>query len=189
MNERGLFLVGLSVYAAGQGLITMGRDFVDGLQPVDLAHWALVVGAVMLLPYAARMPKTRIAWIAGPLLIIGVAGIVGMCVVDFLIWSYGPGPERDAFIRHAVAEPAIWTPFMVVGPWLFGLGIALASLSYVEGTRSGPAIVIVASVITAVSHGWPGVLGNVLLVVGYAICFGALSVGLKTGSDSSAPRG
>jgi len=170
-DKRWLFVTGLAAYLGGQVLINMGRDFVDSLRPIDFAHWLLIVGVLLMIPYAANLPRTRVNLVASPVLVIGIAGIVGMCVIDLIIWSYPPAGGRTDFLRHLMDAPTIWTPFMTIGPWLFGIGLAMASVSFLRSAPWGVLAVILGSTVSALTEGWYTVAAYALILVGYVICF------------------
>ncbi|MEM7767353.1 MAG: hypothetical protein AAF253_07675 [Pseudomonadota bacterium] len=179
-------MLGLVVYLAGQVMIAMGRGFVDRLQPVDYAHWCLLAGALLLVPFGMRLPPRPLSPLASGVLLVGVGGIVGMCVIDFLIWSLDAGEARRVFIDHAMATPVIWWPFIVIGPWLFGIGIALVSLVYVPALRLGPILVVAGSLINALTTGWAGLVGHLLIVAGFVALF-ATERTLRSGSPQDSP--
>ena len=169
--EKALFLLGLIIYAGGQSMIAFGRGFIDSLSPIDFAHWALMVGAIFLIPYSISANRGILSRLSSYALLIGVAGIVGMCVIDFVIWSYPPGPERRAFLEHISAEPSVWLPFIYIGPWLFGIGLVLVSLRFYATARFGVLIVVIGSIVSAPTTSWFTVLAYVLIAVGYVVCF------------------
>lgn len=171
--EKSLFVIGLAVYAGGQSMISLGRSYVDSLSPIDFAHWALLLGALLLVPYSISTNRRTLGRLSSYTLLIGVAGIVGMCVIDFIIWSYPPGAERQAFIAHVSAEPSVWVPFIHVGPWLFGIGICLISLRFLTTARVGFFLVLVGSIISATTTSWFTVFAYAIIAAGYVVCFRA----------------
>ena len=166
-----LFIAGLAFYTSGQVMIALGRGFVDALAPIDFAHWALLIGATLMIHYAVSLNRTVIQRTASFILLIGIVGIIGMCVIDFIIWSYPPGERRIAFIQHVSAAPTIWEPFILLGPWLFGIGIVLGSLPFVAKAKVGATLVIIGSVISAMTTSWLTVLAYLLIMIGYILCF------------------
>lgn len=166
-----LFIAGLAFYTSGQVMIALGRGFVDALAPIDFAHWALLIGATLMIHYAVSLNRTVIQRTASFILLIGIVGIIGMCVIDFIIWSYPLGEQRIAFIQHVSAAPTIWEPFILLGPWLFGIGIVLGSLPFVAKAKVGVTLVIIGSVISAMTTSWLTVLAYVLIMIGYILCF------------------
>ena len=46
-RSAALFLaVSLAAMGVGQLLLSFGRDFIDAQQPIDWAHWLILIGAV-----------------------------------------------------------------------------------------------------------------------------------------------
>jgi len=48
MNENTLTIVGLILLAISQILLSFGYDFLMAQRPIDFAHWAMLLGAVLL---------------------------------------------------------------------------------------------------------------------------------------------
>lgn len=171
--EQILFLIGLAFYTVGQSMIALGRDFVDSLRPIDFAHWALLIGAVLLIPYGLSCNRSGLKRIPSYTLLLGVAGIVGMCVIDFIIWSYPLGSERSAFIQHISGEHTVWIPFIHIGPWLFGIGLALMSFSFLSASKFGVLTILIGSLLSATTTSWFTVFAYAIITLGYALCFRA----------------
>ena len=88
MFYRILFIIGISFLLIGQIILSKGNAFVYSLEPIDFAHWSLLVGVVLLIPQVISFPKTPFSYIGIPLTIIGITCIIGMCVIDFIFWSF-----------------------------------------------------------------------------------------------------
>lgn len=173
--DKLLFIIGLSIYVIGQMLLNRGQDFVSAQQPVDFAHWMLLIGAVFLLPFAGRLPRRNIHLIVMPLLIAGITFIIGMCVLDFIFWSLPPGQLEDDIVRHLINTPVIWEPFISFGPnWIFGFGLGLPALSYLKTSRIGVALVAIASILMANFGREVIVYGYLMIIAGYVLCFDML---------------
>ena len=51
------FLVGLFFLLVGQILLAKGNDFIYNQEPIDFAHWFLLVGVTLLIPQTVSFPK------------------------------------------------------------------------------------------------------------------------------------
>lgn len=167
-----LFMAGLICYFCGQVLLNVQGQVTRADAPVDLAHWLLLVGAVLLLPFAAKLPRRGVGLAAAVLLIGGVAAVIDMCVIDFVFWSVEDPALRSELVSGLMSTPAVWLPFMVWGPNpVFGLGLALPSLLYLRRARVGTLLVWLGAGIVAAGPAWFNVAGYAVLTAGYAWCF------------------
>lgn len=181
LGERALWLAGLAIYIVGQVLLRPGQDFVEAQRPIDFAHWALLVGGVMMLPLAGRLPWRNIHWLTIPLLYAGITALIGMCVLDFVFWALPNGEMENAVARQLIATPAVWSPFITFGPnYVFVTAVVLPCLSYLSISRMGVVLVIAGSLVMLFGTQWWNVLGWVLILIGYAMCFDWLRRGRLT---------
>jgi hypothetical protein len=170
--DRVLFIAGLVIYTCGQVLLNLGQDFVAAQRPVDFAHWLLLTGALFLIPFVARLPWRNLHLITIPLMLAGIASVVGMCVLDFVFWSLPEGELEREVAGHLIATHAIWQPFMAIGPnYIFGAGLLMPGLSYWDRSRAGVVLVIAGTAIIALLFHWFNVVGYVALTLGYGMCF------------------
>lgn len=168
--DRVLFIAGLAIYTAGQVLINLGQPFVEAQRPVDFAHWGLLVGVVLLLPFAGRLPRRNIHLVTLPLLLAGVAFTIGMCVLDFVFWALPNGEMESEVARRLIDTPSIWGPFITFGPNY----ILMPALSYWKVSRLGPALVVLGVVVMFFGTHWFNVGGWALILAGYLFCFNGL---------------
>lgn len=149
MIYRILFLIGLSFFLIGQLILTRGNDFVFSQEPIDFAHWFLLVGAVLLIPQTVSFPKNIFSYIGTPLALIGIVCIIGMCVLDFIWWSFPNEEMRSEFTNHISQVPSIWKPFISIGPSskVFNLGLLILSLNYFDKGKVGIVILLIANLI------------------------------------------
>ncbi len=114
-------------------LLANGPEFIYAQQPVDLAHWLMLIGACLILSFSFLFPKNIFNIIASPLNILGAIAHVGMCTLDFVFWSYGDDyASRDTLIRHLMSTPVIWIPFFVWGPTLLYAGLATQAWYFIR---------------------------------------------------------
>ena len=169
------FLIGLLLFALGQGLLAQGRDFISAQTPIDWAHWSLLIGALCMLPFVGRLPRRNLHLLSIPLLILGIAAIVGMNVIDFIAWSLPPGEFEDDVFSHLIATDVIWLPFIRYGPnEIFIAGLLLPTLSYFRVSRLGTALVYLGFVVMYVGPALFNMFGYLIMTAGYFLNFNRL---------------
>ena len=180
-GDRVLFVSGLLAYMLGQVLLNFGQDFVDRQRPIDFAHWSLLIGVLLMLPFAGQLPRRNIHWLTQPLLIAGIAAIIGMCLIDFVFWSLPGGDFEYQLFLQLREEPSIWQAFIIIGPnYVFGAGLALPSLSYWNASRTGTLLVLAGTAMNALLNRDWIVQSYLLITLGYALNFGLLNL-VRTG--------
>lgn len=175
MTYRILFLQGLVFFLVGQIILAQGNEFVYSLEPIDFAHWFLLVGVVLLIPQVVSFPKKIFSYIGIPLSLIGITAVIGMCVLDFIWWSFPNEASRIEFTNHISQVPSIWKPFITIGPSskVFNLGLFLLSLNYIHKNKVGIAIILIANLILwqIIPLPFRLVFGYTLTLIGYSIIF------------------
>ena len=173
MTYKNLFIIGLLFEVTGQLLLAPGNDFVYALKPIDFAHWSLLIGVVLLLPQAVSFPKTIFSYLGAPTAIIGIVSIIGMCVLDFVFWSFPTQELRSEFGNHLTKISVIWKPFMSIGPNFTNVGLLLLSLNYFKSNKLGVVIIILATLILFFGRFIPSriILVYLLTAFGFAIIF------------------
>ncbi len=169
-----LFLVGLLTYTAGQYLIFIYFNDLEKLhnqEPIDFAHWCMLIGVLLFIPQIGKFPKTKINFVGTPLLILGIGLIIGMCVIDFIFWSIKSPELKSEVATHLMNTPEIWGPFMNISGKIFNLGLLISSLSYYKISRTGSLIVLVGTIIIWIGHGWVNVPGYMVITVGFYMNF------------------
>ena len=100
MSHKIIFIIGLICFLIGQIILAQGNDFVYEQQPIDFAHWFLFLGVVLMIPQVVSFPKSIYTYIGSPLTLIGIVCMIGMCVLDFIFWSYESVELRNEFFNH-----------------------------------------------------------------------------------------
>lgn len=176
---RALFLIGLAFMLLGQVLLSLGNEFVYSQRPIDFAHWFILVGAVFLIPQVVSFPRTVFSAIGIPLTLAGIVCVIGMCVLDFIWWSFPDDRTREEFTKHISGVPSIWIVFVSVGPSskVFNMGLFILSLNYIKTRTVGFLFVFLGSMIlwNFIPVPFRPVLGYTLTLIG----FGAMLVGPK----------
>jgi hypothetical protein len=173
MTYKNLFIAGLLFETMGQILLAKGNEFVYAQKPIDFAHWFLLIGVVLLLPQIVSFPKKIHSYSGIPTAIIGVVCIIGMCVLDFIFWSFPTQELRNEFAGHLSKVSVIWKPFITIGPNFLNVGLLLLSLNYFKKNKLGVALVILATLILFFARFIPFriILVYLMTAIGFAIIF------------------
>lgn len=132
MPLKYLCFIGLLFLLIGRFLLA-SLDNLNAQQPIDFAHWFLLLGALFLLPFPRLVPKSPFNTIGSLLSVIGIAAHVGMSSIDFVLWSYGNDFEgRNELIGQLINTPVIWLPFMVIGPALLYIGLGVQTYPFIR---------------------------------------------------------
>ena len=170
------FILGLIFLLIGQILLAQGNDFVYSQRPIDFAHWFLFVGVTCLIPQIISFPKKIFSLIGIPLTLIGIVCIIGMCVLDFIWWSFPNEEMRAEFTNHISQVPSIWKTFISIGPSskVFNLGLLILSLNYFNKEKIGIGIIFIATLIL-----WHIIPLPFRLVFGYSLTLIGFSLILR----------
>ncbi len=162
-------------FLIGQIILAQGNEFVYSQKPIDFAHWFLFVGAVFLIPQAVSFPKKIVSYVGIPLTLIGIACIIGMCVLDFIWWSFPNEEARIEFTNHVSNVPSIWKPFITIGSSskVFNIGLLLLSINYFKQEKLGVILVFIATLILLhiIPVPYRLVFGYSLTLIGFSIIF------------------
>ena len=101
-----------------------GNEFIQNQQPIDYAHWLLLIGALFCLSLNYIFSDNIFSNLATILTSLGVVALIGQATIDFLWWSYGSDLEgMEKLSQQIMGRPSIRIPFMTIGPALFYLGL------------------------------------------------------------------
>jgi hypothetical protein len=160
----------LLLMALGQMLLGFGREFIDSQKPIDWAHWLSLVGAVGVAISVARMKSGALGKIAGVLIIIGAIAFIGMCAIDFLLWTLPAEPTIDDALDEALNSPGIAIPFLWVGPSLLFIGLALKALEWWRLSIWGVTLLISGTLLSgygqAIGNRWVVVASFIMMLFG-----------------------
>ncbi|MBQ4915606.1 hypothetical protein J8L85_14215 [Maribacter sp. MMG018] len=169
------FIIGLVFFLIGQIILLKGNDFVYAQEPIDFAHWFLLIGVVLLIPQVVSFPKKIFSLIGIPLTLIGITCIIGMCVLDFVWWSFPNEEMRNEFTDHISKVPSIWKPFVTIGPSskIFNLGLLILSFNYFQNNKTGIVIILLANLILwhIVPLPFRLIFGYALTLIGFSLIF------------------
>lgn len=133
MKLKVFALIGLSFLILNQIMLLGGTEFIQNQQPVDYAHWLLLLGALFCLSVNYIYSGSIYSNTASILTSLGVVALIGQATIDFLWWSYGSDyAGMDKLIHQIMERPSIRIPFMTVGPALFYLGLATHAAKFIR---------------------------------------------------------
>ena len=121
---------------------------------IDLAHWFNLIGAALLFSFNKVFPqKNSLHSVASVLTSIGVVAHIGLCTIDFIMWSYG----NDDLGRNALSEqisntPLILYPFIIVGPSMLFIGLATHALNFIKTNPISSLLVILGGPFVGLSY-------------------------------------
>lgn len=121
-------------------------------KPVDFAHWFNLIGACLLLSFNNVFPKNRLNSVASVLTAFGVVAHIGLCTIDFIMWSYGDNEAaRSAFSEHISNTPSILFPFVIVGPSFLFIGLAVHAVNFIKTHTISALMVIIGAPLVGIS--------------------------------------
>ena len=171
--DKYLLLCGILSYLAGQIWINASGSATKDVYPIDYIHWLMLIGAALMIPYAARLPRKGLSLLVSPLLLLGIILIIGMCIIDFVLWSF-PEPElRSQVVEELMATGPVWKPFITYAGHIFTPALALASFVYWRKTKLGPLCAVAGMVVIGIWPIWSNPYGYALLFCAFLICFRA----------------
>ena len=135
----------------------------------------LLLPTLFLIPQIVSFPKSIFSYIGIPLALVGSACTFGMCVIDFIWWSFPNEEMRIEFTNHVSQVPSIWKPFITIGPSskVFNLGLFILSLNYLKKAKLGIAIILIGDLILwhIIPLPYRLVFGYSLTLIGFALIF------------------
>ena len=189
-----LFLaVSLAAMGVGQLLLSFGRDFINAQQPIDWAHWLILIGAVGGALSISGFGYGRLGRIARSLVVIGAVGFGGMVAIDLLLWMLPAEPMLDDALSAALDAPQVAVPFLWVGPALFFIGLALVAVEWLRLSAWAAGLFIVGTVLSGVgaATGVDGItlVSFAIMLAGLGGLFAATSVRPHTAASTAALHG
>lgn len=169
--DKAMFLLGLVLFTAGQVVLNILGAASQDQHPIDYAHWLLLLGTVLLIPYTARLPREGFNLIISPVLLLSIVAMIGMNILDFTFWALPPELDGDVY-RALSAEPTLWLPFMIAGPnEIFVTALVLPSLTLFKTSRVGTILVVAGAITMAIGTHWFNVAGYLLMIAGFFFNF------------------
>jgi len=116
--------IGLIFLTLNQVMLLGGNEFIQNQQPIDYAHWLLLIGALLCLSLNFIFSGTIFNNVASILTSLGIVALIGQATIDFLWWSYATDFEgMEKLTNQIMEQPSIRIPFMTIGPALSHYGL------------------------------------------------------------------
>ncbi|PWB19382.1 hypothetical protein [Flavobacterium sp. HTF] len=113
---------------------------------IDFAHWFNLIGACFLLSFNDVFPKNRINTLASVLTALGVIAHIGLCTIDFIMSGFGTDETAKAALSLQISNsPEVLYPFVIVGPSLLFVGLAVHALNFIKTQTIISLMVVLAS--------------------------------------------
>ena len=150
MKTKYLCILGLLFFLTSYLLFS--KVLPDFQAPIDFAHWFNLIGACLLLSFNNVFPKNRLNSVASVLTAFGVVAHIGLCTIDFIMWSYGNNEAAKAALSEQLSNtPSILFPFVIVGPSLLFVGLAVHAANFIKTHIISALMVIVGAPLVGVS--------------------------------------
>lgn len=175
MKLKTLCLTGLALFVISYIMFSQGAKWAFAQKPIDFAHWFNLIGAVLLISFNKVFPKNEIHSLASFLLILGVIAHIGLCTIDFIMWSFGNDEiSRADLSNHISNTPSILYPFIIVGPSLLFLGLSIHASNFIKTNPISSSMVIIGAPAIGISffmfkNGFFMVLSCVIFAIGLAL--------------------
>lgn len=151
MKPKTLCLIGLVFFVASYVFFSQGS--LSEQKHIDLAHWLNLIGAVLLYSFNKVFPKNKLNSIATITTTLGVIAHIGLCTIDFIMWSFG----SDDIGRNQLSEQinntaSILYPFIIIGPSFLFIGLAMHAINFVKTNLVSSLMVIVGGPFVGISY-------------------------------------
>jgi len=143
MTQKGICSIGLLFFLLSYIMFSHGSKLTYFQEPIDFAHWFNLIGAVSLFSFNKVFPKNNLSSIASVVTTLGIIAHIGLCTIDFILWSYGNDDvARAALGEHISNTPSIVYPFIIIGPSLLFIGLALHASNFIKTNTISSLMVI-----------------------------------------------
>lgn len=143
MNPKTICSTGLFFFVLSYIMFSQGSKLSYFQEPIDFAHWFNLIGAVLLFQFNRVFPKNVLNSIASFITTLGIIAHVGLCTIDFIMWSFGDDDiAKAALSEHISNTPAIVYPFVIIGPSLLFIGLALHAANFIKTNTLSALMVI-----------------------------------------------
>jgi hypothetical protein len=144
MKPKNLCAIGLIFFLISYVMFSKILDFTFAQKPVDFAHWFNLIGAILLLSFNNVFPKNKLNAVASFLLAIGVVAHIALCTIDFIMWSFGNNDTaKTELSNHISNTPSILYPFIIIGPSMLFVGLAIHAATFIKTHPISATMVIV----------------------------------------------
>lgn len=144
MKPKNICLIGLSFFVISYIMFSQGSKLAYFQKPIDFAHWFNLIGAILLISFNKVFPKNNLNAFASFLTTLGVIAHIGLCTIDFIMWSFGNDEiSKTELSNHISNTPSILYPFVIIGPSLLFVGLAAHALNFIKTHPISSIMVIV----------------------------------------------
>jgi hypothetical protein len=144
MKPKSICLIGLFFFVLSYIMFSQGSKLTYFQKPIDFAHWFNLIGAILLLSFNKVFPKNNLNYFASILTALGVFAHIGLCTIDFIMWSFGNDDvARMQLSEHISNTPSILYPFIIIGPSLLFIGLAVHASNFIKTYPISALMVIV----------------------------------------------
>ena len=152
MKTKKLCVVGLILFVTSYVFFSQGS--LSTQKNIDLAHWFNLIGAVLLFSFNNVFPKkNNIHSVASVLTGIGVIAHIGLCTIDFIMWSFGNDVEgRNALNEQISNTPLILYPFIIVGPSMLFTGLGVHAINFIKTMPISSLMVLIGGSFVGLSY-------------------------------------
>jgi hypothetical protein len=173
MKTKNICIIALSFFV--MSYVLFSQISLNTQKPIDFAHWFNLIGAVLLISFNFIFPKNTLNSIASIITTIGVIAHIGLCTIDFILWSFGNNEIKSEELRIQLTNtPSILYPFVIVGPSFLFVGLALHATNFIKVEPIKVFMVIIGAIIIGISffvlkNGIFMLLGCLLFALGLAL--------------------
>lgn len=162
IKPRTLCLLGLFFFVSSYVLFS--QESLNAQKHIDLAHWFNLIGAVLLFSFNYVFPKNRINSLASVITSLGVIGHIGLCTIDFIMWSFGNNDIGRNLLSEQISNtPLILYPFVIIGPSFLFVGLAIHALNFIKTNPISSIMVTIGAPFVGLSYFiWNN--GNLMLI-------------------------
>lgn len=120
--------IGLILLILSQLLLSFGYEFLMSQKPIDFAHWSMIFSSLLMFGLWFTLPHNLTKRAGLLMMTLGIGGIIGMCCIDFILWAANSNSQlKDQIFQLIYENNSIRIPFLVFGPSLFYMGIAIST--------------------------------------------------------------
>ncbi|OHT46781.1 hypothetical protein [Flavobacterium tructae] len=131
MKTKHFCLIGLLFF--GSSYVLFSKVLPDIQSPIDFAHWFNLIGACFLVSFNKVFPRNKLNTAASFITTLGVIAHIGLCTIDFIMSSFGDNDAaREVLSTHISNTPLVLYPFIIIGPSLLFIGLAIHSLNFIR---------------------------------------------------------
>ena len=143
-NLKSVCSIGIFFFVLSYIMFALGSKLTYFQSPIDFAHWFNLIGTILFFSFNKVFPKNKLNAVASVLTTLGVIAHVGLCTIDFIIWSFGDDDvARTALSEHISNTPSILYPFIIIGPSFLFIGLALHAFNFIKTNTISSLLVII----------------------------------------------